>query len=36
MRALLDDPAVMDHNDPVGVGDGGQAVGNDEGGAAFQ
>ena len=34
MRALLDDVAVVHHDDAVGLFDGGQAVGNDDAGAA--
>ena len=33
MRSLLDDPAFGEDEDTVGVADGGEAVGDDEGGA---
>ena len=36
MRALLDDPAVLEHDDQVGVADRREAVGDDERGAAVQ
>ena len=34
VAALLDDAAVVEHEDPVGADDGGQAVGDHERGAA--
>ena len=36
MAAGRDDPAVLQHDDPVGAADGGQAVGDDQGGATLQ
>ena len=36
VRALLDDLAVADHHDLVGVADGAQAVSNDQAGASVQ
>ena len=36
MRALLDDRAVLEHDDQVGVADGREAVGDDERGAAVE
>lgn len=36
MGSLLNDPAVVDHHDPVRAGDRGQAVGDDEGGSALE
>ena len=36
MRALLDDPAVLEHDDQVGVADRREAVGDDERGPAVQ
>ena len=36
MRPLLDDPAVLEHDDQVGVADRRQAVRDDEGGPAVQ
>ena len=37
MGSLLDDPALVEHHDPVHPGDGGQAVGDDQGrGVAHQ
>src|SRR5205085_5217439 len=35
MRALLDDPAMIHDDAPVGGANGGEAVGDDEGGAAL-
>ena len=35
MRALLPDPAVLNHHDQVRVLDGGQAVSDHDAGAAF-
>ena len=35
VRAALDDPAVVEHHDSVGVLDGGEAVGDDEHRPAF-
>ena len=34
MRTVLGDPARVQHQDLVGGGDGGEPVGDDEGGAA--
>lgn len=36
MCALLDDPASVDDDNPVGVGDGRETMGNHEGGASLQ
>ena len=35
MGALLDDAAVVEDDDQVGIADGGETVGDDEGGAAL-
>ena len=35
MRSLLDDPTLGEDEDTVGVADGGEAVGDDEGGATL-
>ena len=34
--ALFDQLAILQHDDPVGAADGGEAVGDDEAGAAFE
>ena len=33
VQARLDDPAVLEHEDAVGVADGGEAMGDDEDGS---
>ena len=35
MRAELDDPAGLEHGDAIGRANGGEPVGDDEGGAAL-